>query len=84
MGGGDPRAPSNPMIVDFLDDWDLVSGVRLQETKRRIRWKLNSAGMNTSKFAYEDFFYGRTRELVATELWSAVVSLKYKMHMWFC
>jgi hypothetical protein len=49
MGGGDPRAPSNPMIVDFLDDWDLVSGVRLHEMEDIITWKLNNAGMNTSR-----------------------------------
>lgn len=76
-------APSIPAIAEFFDVWDLVSGVRLQEMEDRITWKLSSAGVYTSKSAYQAFFSGRTRELTATEFWSAGAPLMHKLHMWF-
>jgi hypothetical protein len=55
----------------------------LEEREDKITWKLTIAGVYTAKSAYQAFFTGRTREMAATELWSAGAPLLHKLHIWF-
>jgi hypothetical protein len=55
----------------------------LEEREDKITWKLTIAGVYTAKSAYQAFFTGRTREMAATELWSAIAPLLHKLHIWF-
>jgi hypothetical protein len=46
------------VIVEYIQIWNLVDGIMLQQVTDHHVWKLSNTGIYTSKLAYKAFFTG--------------------------
>jgi len=71
------------VLMEYLQVWDLMDGVILQQgVPDQFRWKLSQSGSYSSKTAYAACFVGSIRFPPWKRIWKSWAPLRCKFFLW--
>ena len=71
------------ILVEYLQIWDLVDGLTLQQdVPDQFRWKFTQSGLYSSKLAYAAFFFGTIKFGSWRRSWKSWAPPRCKFFIW--
>jgi len=69
-------------LVEYLELWDMLAGVNLNNTDDIHRWKPEASGEFSTRSAYKNFFVGAITFEPWKKVWKSWAPVKYKTFVW--
>jgi hypothetical protein len=73
---------SADIITDYIQLWDLLDEVQLQQVDDTHKWRFDTSGQYSAKSAYGNLFLGATLFQPYERIWKSWAPPKCKLFMW--
>ncbi|PNT69867.1 hypothetical protein BRADI_2g01749v3, partial [Brachypodium distachyon] len=76
------RQPTHEVLLQFIQVWNILRNVQLNDSPDQLRWKFESSGSYSAAFAYQIQFHGRVSSPAARLIWRIGIPNKIHIFAW--